>query len=140
MLNGLKFCKAHNISHNDAKPENFLYNIDENDEIKIVLTDFGQVNSVGGTPGYASPENFSVPITSKSDLWSLGKCLLFLYTTDEVFKCLTQIPIMHEAAGFATNDELKQMLRSLKKFMQNNSIIEMIKTSLLILGNISRYS
>ena len=136
-MNGLKFCKAHNISHNDLKPENFLFEIEENDEFKIVLTDFGQVNSFGGTPGYASPENFGVPIVSKSDSWSLGKCLLFLYTTDEVFKCLTQIPIIQDARAFATRDEKNQMLKSLDEFERNNSIIEMIKTSLLVIGNVS---
>ena len=105
--------------------------------MKIVLTDFGQVNSFGGTPGYGSPENFSEPIVSKSDSWSLGKCLLFLYTTDEVFKCLTQIPIIKQAGAFARRDEMNQMLKSLDKFQKNNSIIEMITTSLLVIGNVS---
>ena len=91
------------------------------------MTDFGQVDSFGGTPGYASPENFSVPIVSKSDLWSLGKCLLFLYSTEEVFKCLTQIPILRTS-------QTMNMLQSLEKFMNNNSIIEMVKSSLLALG------
>ena len=102
-----------------------------------MLTDFGQVNSFGGTPGYASPENFSVPIISKSDSWSLGKCLLFLYTTEDVFKCLTQIPIIQDGGPFSTSDEMNRMLKSLKQFLKN-PIIEMIKHSLLILGNVSR--
>ena len=102
-----------------------------------MLTDFGQLNSFGGTPGYASPENFSEPIVSKSDLWSLAKCLLFLYTTDEVFKYLTQIPIIQTASGFATNDEMNQMIKSLDKFL-THPILEMIKHSLLIIGNVSR--
>ena len=132
-MNGLKFCKAHNISHNDLKPENFLFEIEENDEFRIVLTDFGQVNSFGGTPGYGSPENFSEPIVSKSDSWSLGKCLLFLYTTDEVFKCLTQIPLIPDENDFATETEMQNMLQCLKSFLQKNPIIEMVE-NLLSLG------
>ena len=55
--------------------------MDENDKITVKITDFGQVLKFGGTPGYASPENFSEPVMSKSDIWSFGKTLLYLYTS-----------------------------------------------------------
>ncbi|KAG2387473.1 hypothetical protein C9374_001805 [Naegleria lovaniensis] len=77
--------------HRDIKPENILvqkYDKD-NDEIEVVLTDFGlcrSLNSVeednGGTDGYRAPEK---KITIRSDFFSLGTSLLEMWneTNDE---------------------------------------------------------
>ena len=89
------------------------------------ISDFGQVLKFGGTPGYASPENFSEPLLSKSDIWSFGKTLLYLYTSQEVFKCLTQIPII----PYANQKEIE----SLRSFLQSSPIIELVE-NLLRLG------
>ena len=129
----MKFCKNHEISHNDIKPENILYKIDENDKITVKISDFGQVLKFGGTPGYASPENFSEPLLSKSDIWSFGKTLLYLYTSPEVFKCLTQIPLIPEGNQFASETEMRNMLECLRLFLQSNPIIELVE-DLLSLG------
>ena len=129
----MKFCKNHAISHNDIKPENILYKIDENDKITVKISDFGQVLKFGGTPGYASPENFSEPLLSKSDIWSFGKTLLYLYTSPEVFKCLTQIPLIHEVNFFASETEMQNILECLRSFLQSTPIIELVE-NLLSLG------
>lgn len=132
----MKFCKNHKISHNDIKPENILYKIDENDKITVKISDFGQVLKFGGTPGYASPENFSEPVLSKSDIWSFGKTLLYLYTSPEVFKCLTQIPIIPDANPFASKTEKieqQNMVECLRLFLQSSPIIELVE-NLLSLG------
>ena len=132
----MKFCKNHGISHNDIKPENILYKIDENDKITVKISDFGQVLKFGGTPGYASPENFSGPLLSKSDIWSFGKTLLYLYTSPEVFKCLTQIPIIPYANPFASETEKiehQNMVECLRSFLQSKPIIELVE-NLLSLG------
>ena len=128
----MKFCKKHEISHNDIKPENILYKIDENDKITVKITDFGQVQKFGGTPGYASPENFSEPQLSKSDLWSFGKTLLYLYTSPEVFKCLTQIPLIPDGNQIASETEMQNMLQCLQSFLQENPIIQIVENLLSI--------
>ena len=132
----MKFCKNHGISHNDIKPENILYKIDENDKITVKISDFGQVLKFGGTPGYASPENFSEPLLSKSDIWSFGKTLLYLYTSPEVYKCLTQIPIIPYENPFASETEKmdhQNMVDCLESFIQSSPIIELVE-NLLSLG------
>ena len=97
------------------------------------ITDFGQVLKFGGTPGYASPENFSKPVLSQSDIWSFGKTLLYLYTSPEVFKCLTQIPLIPDGNQFASKTEMKNMLECLRSFLRENPIIELVE-SLLSIG------
>ena len=97
------------------------------------ISDFGQVQKFGGTPGYASPENFSEPLLSKSDIWSFGKTLLYLYTTQEVFKFLTQIPLINEGNFFASENEMQSMLECLRLFLQSDPIIELVE-NLLSLG------
>ena len=133
IINGMKFCRNHGISHNDIKPENILYKIDENDQITVKISDFGQVLKLGGTPGYASPENFNEPQLSKSDIWSFGKTLLYLYTSPEVLKCLTQIPLIPYANRFAPETEMQDMLECLRLFMNSSTIIELVE-NLLSLG------
>ena len=97
------------------------------------ITDFGQVLKFGGTPGYASPENFSKPVLSKSDIWSFGKTLLNLYTSPEVFTCLTQIPLIPDRNHFASETEMQNMIQCLRQFCKENPIIGMVE-SLLSLG------
>ena len=97
------------------------------------ISDFGQVLKCGGTPGYASPENFCEPLLSKSDIWSFGKTLLYLYTSPEVFKCLTQIPLIPEGNQFASETEMRNMVECLRLFLQSNPIIELVE-NLLSLG------
>ena len=129
----MKFCKKHKISHNDIKPENILYKIDADDKIIVKITDFDQVLKFGGTPGYASPENFSEISLSKSDIWSFGKTLLNLYTSQEVYKCLTQIPLISDENDLATETEMQNMLVCLRLFTESNPIIGMVE-NLLSLG------
>ena len=97
------------------------------------ITDFDQVLEFGGTPGYASPENFSEILMSKSDIWSFGKTLLNLYTSQEVYKCLTQIPLIPDENVFATETEMQNMLDCLRLFKDSNPIIGMVE-NLLSLG------
>ena len=133
IINGLKFCKNHKISHNDIKPENILYKLDQDNKITVKITDFGQVDKFGGTPGFASPENFSEPILSTSDIYSFGKTLLFLYTDADVYKYLTEIPLIPGKNIFATDTEMDNMLECLHAFLQGSSIIEIVE-NLLSLG------
>ena len=63
--------------------------------IEIVLTDFGLVDSKGGTPIFASPECLAdFERKKKSDIFSLGRVFLFLSISKEQFLELLYIPII----------------------------------------------
>ena len=88
----------HNQTHNDIKPQNFLvkFKNSRNDliQIEIALTDFGMAGpeSKGGTPVFASPECFEKKDT-KSDIFSLGRVILFLVLTKQQFSKWLFVPI-----------------------------------------------
>ena len=75
------------LSHNDVKPENFLFKR-KGEEIEIILADFGMESKTGGTPIYCCPEVFSPSLIAKSretgmsDIYSLGMVYLYLLTGD----------------------------------------------------------
>ena len=130
-MKSLRFCKNHDISHNDLKPANILYKIDEYGKILVKLSDFGQFQKTGGTPGFISPENFSDPIITTSDIWSLGKTLLFLYTCEKTFRCLTQIPLIPEEN--AKENDMHCMVDSLIRWLTRHPILVLVQ-NLLTLG------
>ena len=74
------------MSHNDVKPENFLFKR-KGEEVEVILADFGMEAKSGGTPIYCCPEIFS-PLIEKSqkngtaDIYSLGMVFLYLLTGD----------------------------------------------------------
>ena len=81
------------IIHRDIKPENILVD----DENNAYLIDFGlaRVNNqelamssvVAGTPGFMSPEElFNRPLTTASDLYSLGATAIALLTNTDSLK------------------------------------------------------
>ena len=104
----------HNLTHNDIKPQNYLVKFlnGENDltQIDIVLTDFGMArsNSKGGTPIFASPECFEKK-DQKSDVYSLGRLLLFLLLSKDQFLRWLVVPIT-DKDQHAT---LKELVRAL---------------------------
>ena len=90
----------HDQTHNDIKPPNFLVKFKNgpNDltQIEIALTDFGLAGSEsqGGTPVFASPECFEQK-EKKSDIFSLGRVILFLLLSKEQFMKWLFVPIQN---------------------------------------------
>lgn len=81
------------VIHRDIKPHNLIYCFPEDQKTKqgkIFLVDFGAVQDtyrhtitnslVVGTPGYMAPEQMYGKTTLSTDLYGLGKTLLFLLT------------------------------------------------------------
>ena len=91
----------HNQTHNDIKPQNFLVKFKNgpNDltQLEIVLTDFGMAasDSKGGTPIFASPECFEKK-SKKSDIFSLGRVILFLLVSKYQFANWLFLPINND--------------------------------------------
>jgi serine/threonine protein kinase len=89
--------KLHNQSftHGDLKPENFLYRLEKDGSIKIYMTDFQTVQSLGkrvpgwgGTPVFHPPETFrreffTADMDRKIDDWALGMTGLMLEFPEE---------------------------------------------------------
>ena len=79
LLKGLLFLHYHGICHRDLKPDNILF--DEENNLKIAdfsLSDYyeGGLKGICGTPGYMAPEIFSHDIyDEKVDIFSLGVVL-----------------------------------------------------------------
>ena len=68
-------------------------------KLEIVLTDFGMADpdSKGGTPVFASPECFEKK-DEKSDIFSLGRVILFMSLPKDQFIKWIFVPIKDEAA------------------------------------------
>ena len=86
MLDATQYLHSLGIVHRDLKPENILC-LDENDDTKIVISDFGlskfaaphtEMTMPCGTLAYVAPEVLSMKgYGRKVDLWSLG-CIMHL--------------------------------------------------------------
>ncbi len=91
----IKLMHDKKIEHRDLKPENILVKFKDENEFEIKLTDYGfsklyQSNSkysqIYGTMYYSAPEVNEGNGNSKSDLWSIGIILYYLYFNIIPFK------------------------------------------------------
>ena len=92
VASGLACLHAHNIVHQDIKPDNILLDSDCN----FLVTDFGisiasggtgRHSSGAGTRAYMSPERFSngARATDMSDVWSMGATVYEMLSGDAPF-------------------------------------------------------
>uniref|UniRef100_A0A7S0ZP70 Calmodulin n=1 Tax=Noctiluca scintillans TaxID=2966 RepID=A0A7S0ZP70_NOCSC len=79
MLWAVNYLHSHNVVHRDLKLENFLYETDESDNLKLIDFGFSKVWKPNtkmklscGTLSYMAPEVLDMSYTSKCDLWSMG--------------------------------------------------------------------
>mmetsp|Transcript_120651 Transcript_120651/g.232833 ORF Transcript_120651/g.232833 Transcript_120651/m.232833 type:complete len:533 (-) Transcript_120651:580-2178(-) len=79
MLLAVQYIHSHGIVHRDLKLENFLYDLETSDHLKMI--DFGfskflvkssRMKTTCGTTAYVAPEVLKRSYTSQCDLWSMG--------------------------------------------------------------------
>uniref|UniRef100_A0A673BHH6 Serine/threonine-protein kinase 17A n=1 Tax=Sphaeramia orbicularis TaxID=375764 RepID=A0A673BHH6_9TELE len=94
ILNGVAFLHRNNVVHLDLKPQNILLTCARPlGDIRIV--DFGlsrrmdnitEVREILGTPEYVAPEILNYePISTATDMWSIGVLIYFMLTGDSPF-------------------------------------------------------
>ena len=99
---GLKAIHRQNLVHRDIKPNNIMVRLETGGGAVAKIIDLGLVKAVGGkhsqttlsipgaftgTPGFASPEQFSgIEVDIRSDLYSLGATLWMMLTGRPLFR------------------------------------------------------
>ncbi|KAI9250192.1 kinase-like domain-containing protein [Phascolomyces articulosus] len=89
MLEGLAYLHDNDIVHRDIKPENLLFDTADDENAKLMITDFGLskilknhddiLMTACGTPGYVAPEVLLQTGHGKPvDLWSVGVIMFTL--------------------------------------------------------------
>jgi calcium-dependent protein kinase len=87
MLLAINYLHSHGIVHRDIKLENWLYESNESDHLKLIDFGFSKVwgedpkvrmHMSCGTLSYVSPEVLNKSYTSQCDLWSLGVVIFIL--------------------------------------------------------------
>ena len=87
LFDGLEQLNQAGVCHNDLKPGNILYNL-ENGSYKIFIGDFGQCGKSGGTPAWTAPV-FHRERSTREDIYSAGWiCLRLLCMSKELFLSL----------------------------------------------------
>lgn len=130
MLEGISYLHQNRIVHCDLKPDNFLF--DSEDNLKII--DFGMskrlprmkfLHDLVGTPYYTAPEVIEGNYTHSADIWSIGVVMfvsIFGYPPfyvdpeewghlehQEIFKQIKKgfNPIVHPGMGHWFPEEIK---------------------------------
>ncbi|CDS07545.1 hypothetical protein LRAMOSA01494 [Lichtheimia ramosa] len=143
MLEGLAYLHEHDIVHRDIKPENLLFDIKDEEDAKLMITDFGLskilkhhddiLMTACGTPGYVAPEVLlQVGHGKPVDIWSVGVVtytLLSGYTPfwgedqTSLFECITSgVYEYDEEYWMDISDQAKDFIDSLLTYNPNARI------------------
>jgi len=116
MLLALKDVHDEDICHLDVKFENFI--ITCSNPIKVKIIDFGfskkeglTINKNIGTIGYIAPEIINKKeYSKKSDIWSIGTCLLYYFTNEKAIE-YNQIDNVSIINKFDQAENIKKILK-----------------------------
>jgi calcium-dependent protein kinase len=93
MLLAVHYLHSHGMVHRDLKLENFVYDMQGGNTLKMIDFGFskhvnrrGRMNTSCGTLAYVAPEVLNRCYTSQCDLWSLGVIVFILLSGKMPFK------------------------------------------------------
>ena len=140
-----------NIIHRDLKAENFVLNIDENNNINIKIIDFGlaiekpkndiKLNEIIGTRKYQAPEMImGYEYTEKVDEWALGVVMFSILTGYEPFRRTGEYKleesILYDRINFEIIPDEELRLLNERLLDRNNNTRITCKEALIFLKNL----
>ena len=139
------------IIHRDLKAENFVLNIDENNNINIKIIDFGlaiekpknglKLNEIIGTRKYQAPEMImGYEYTEKVDEWALGVVMFSILTGYEPFRRTGEYKleesILYDRINFEIIPDEELRLLNERLLDRNNNTRITCKEALIFLKNL----
>ena len=126
--NGITYIQSRGFKHLDIKLSNIMLSTDSSgewDQQNCVITDFGiggkkekKVENKG-TPGFASPEQMIGSATEKSDNFSLGRLMIFLFSTWQTAWNLSFQPVSDtDLTNFTIGRIHRQVVEIIKRLLQ----------------------
>lgn len=121
----LHYAHASGVIHRDIKPSNIL--LTQERDVRII--DFGialvadsdvaRIEGIAGSPSYMSPEQVqSLPLTNRSDLYSLGAVMYELLTGSRPFKASNLQKLLHQIV-YATPPPIHTLNREIPEDIEN---------------------
>ena len=129
LIDGLEQLRDAGKSHNDLKPANVLFR-KENNRLDIRISDFGQANKSGGTPGWTAPI-FRNRQPGREDIYSMGMIILWLFCeSKELFYALRDNFVQNRQEQWLTRFRRLHEIQLVMKMLDlcNPLSIENVKT------------
>ncbi|KRX06846.1 Protein kinase-like domain [Pseudocohnilembus persalinus] len=123
ILKAICYIHKKNYLHKDLKPENIVFKNDNEQNLDLMLIDFGlaanidSIHTNSGTPGFAAPEiypNSQLKINEKADIYSIGAIYHQLLLGQSQFQYQTREQLSYLNANNEINWE-RQIYQKLSK-------------------------
>lgn len=110
-LMAINYLHKNKIVHRDVKPENLIFQNENENDLRLKLVDFGTAQKFNpgqfmlqqfGTPYYMAPEVIKGCYNEKCDVWSIGVILYILLTGEIPFDGETEAEILTKISQFKT--------------------------------------
>lgn len=121
----LHYAHASGVIHRDIKPSNILLTCEQDVRIidfgiaLVADSDVARIEGIAGSPSYMSPEQVqSLPLTNRSDLYSLGAVMYELLTGTRPFKASNLQKLLHQIV-YATPQPIHLLNHEVPQELEN---------------------